>query len=220
MEYFDLISKRQSIRRYQEERIPRRDIEKILNAARIAPSGKNLQNWFFFVLDNKEIIEDLCEVIEAKNAEISDELAKKDEEAGARFRKFCKNFTLFVKGAPVVILTFGKDYLPSGYHELKMCGAAKEELDYLAYKPCPGMQNIGAAMEHIALAATDLGYGSCWLTSANYAGAEIENLMKEKTGIDKEDYFFTCMMSLGIPAEGVHKSPNRKNLDEITLFVD
>ena len=220
MEYFDLISKRQSIRRYKDESISRSDIEHILDAARVSPSGKNLQNWFFFVLDNKEIIETLCGVIAAKNEKISDELAKKDEEAGARFRKFCKNFTLFIKDAPAVILTFGKDYLPSGYQELKQCNASEEELNYLAYKPNPGMQNIGAAMEHMALAATDLGYGSCWLTSANYAGEEIKNLMKEKTRIDKEDYFFTCMMSLGLPAEGGHKSPKRKDLEEIAFFVD
>lgn len=220
MEYFDLISKRQSIRRYKDESVPRKDIEKILDAARISPSGKNLQNWFFFVLENKESIKALGEVIAAKNEKISAELAKQDEEAAARFGKFCKNFTLFVKDAPAVILTFGKDYLPSGYQELKRCHASEEELNYLAYKPNPGMQNIGAAMEHMALAATDLGYGSCWLTSANYAGEEIKNLMKEKTGIDKEDYFFTCMMSLGLPAEGEHKSPKRKNLKDIAFFVD
>lgn len=220
MEYFDLIAKRQSIRKYKEESIPREDLEKILEAARIAPSGKNLQNWFFIVLDKKKDIDALCEIIAAKNEKISAEMDKKEEEAAARFRKFCKNFTLFIQNAPAVILTFGRDYLPSGYHELKLTGAPEAELNYLAYKPNPGMQNIGAAMEHITLAATDLGYGSCWLTSANYAGEEIKELVKEKTGFDKEEYFLTCMMSLGVPADVEHRSPKRKNLEEVVLFVD
>ncbi|MCP1102686.1 nitroreductase [Aequitasia blattaphilus] len=220
MEYFDLISKRQSIRKYKEEGIPRKDIEKILDAARIAPSGKNLQNWRFFVLDTKENINLLCQVIADKNEEISAKLEKDDEEAANRFRKFCKNFTLFIKNAPVVILTLGKDYLPSGYHEMKKSGASEEELNYLAYKPNPGMQNIGAAMEHMTLAATDLGYGSCWLTSANYAGEEIVNLIKEKTGFDEEGFFFTCLMSFGVPADVEHKSPKRKELEDICYFVD
>lgn len=220
MEYFDLISKRQSIRKYKDESISRKDIEKILDAARIAPSGKNLQNWQFFVLDKKETIEELCEVVDAKNQEICTELAKRDEEAGARFRKFCTHFTLFVKNAPAVILTFGRDYLPSGYQELKRCDASADVLNYLAYKPNPGMQNIGAAMEHMALAATDMGYGTCWLTSANYAAEGIQSLIKEKTGFDNEEYFFTCMMSVGVPADVEHKSPKRKNLEDIVCFVD
>lgn len=220
MEYFDLIEKRQSIRRYKPESIARQDIEKILDAARVAPSGKNLQNWKFFVLDKQESIVELCAVIAAKNEEIAARMDQQDEQAGARFRKFCKNFTLFIKDAPVVILTFGKDYLPSGYQELKLCVASQAELDYLAYKPNPGMQNIGAAMEHINLAAYDLGLGACWLTSANYAAKEIENLIKEKTGFADAEYYFTCMMSLGIPAEGEHKSPKRKSLEDIAVFVD
>ncbi|MGF6991482.1 nitroreductase [Lachnospiraceae bacterium PM6-15] len=220
MEYFDLIAKRQSIRKYKEEPLPREDVEKILDAARLSPSGKNLQNWRFFVLDTKANIDALCEIIQGKNEEIAGRIAQTDEESGARFRKFCKNFTLFIKDAPVIILTMAKDYLPSGYQELKLSGAAQEELDYLAYKPNPGMQNIGSAMEHMALAATNLGYGSCWLTSANYAGTEIKAFIKEKTGFDKEEYFFTCMLSLGVPADTEHKSPKRKELADIAYFVD
>ncbi|MFV0363381.1 MAG: nitroreductase family protein [Suipraeoptans sp.] len=220
MEFFDLISKRQSIRKYKDEAIKRSDIEKILDAARLAPSGKNLQNWQFFVLDNKDDILTLCEAIVEKNAEIADSLSEVEEAAGERFKKFCKNFTLFIKDAPVVILTFARDYLPSGYHEMERIGIPEEELNYLAYKPNPGMQNIGAAMEHMALAATDLGYGSCWLTSANYAEAEIKEFITEKTGFDDEEYFFTCMMSLGVPLDAEHRSPGRKSLDQIVTFVD
>ena len=55
-------------------------------------------------------------------------------------------------------------------------------------KTNPGMQSIGAAMENMALEAVNLHYGSCWLTSANYAAAEIEALLKKRIGFEKEGY--------------------------------
>ncbi len=53
MEILEIISKRRSIRKYKKE-LPRdSDIEKILEAARWAPSGLNNQPWKFSVIKDK-----------------------------------------------------------------------------------------------------------------------------------------------------------------------
>lgn len=143
-----------------------------------------------------------------------------DEQKANRFEKFCANFTLFIEQAPVVVLTFAKTYYPSGYHELKLCGESETVLQELTWKANPGMQGIGAAMEHMALAAANKNYGSCWLTSANYAAEEIEQLIRETTEFEMEGWFFAAMMSIGVPAEGEHRSPSRMALDEICTFVE
>ncbi|MHB8125235.1 MAG: nitroreductase family protein [Desulfitobacteriaceae bacterium] len=44
MNTFEAISQRRSIRKYRNEKVPREQIEKVLVAAVLAPSGKNRQH--------------------------------------------------------------------------------------------------------------------------------------------------------------------------------
>lgn len=55
MEVFETINKRRSIRTYKNEHIPSEKIIKLLEAARLAPSAANRQNWKFVVVDDGEI---------------------------------------------------------------------------------------------------------------------------------------------------------------------
>jgi nitroreductase len=50
-----LINDRRSIRSYKSERIPKDKIEKLMEAARLAPSAGNRQNWKFIVVENEQI---------------------------------------------------------------------------------------------------------------------------------------------------------------------
>lgn len=54
---FRSIHERRSIRKYQDESIPRKYIDEILEAGRAAPSAKNRQPWKYIVLaaDTKRI---------------------------------------------------------------------------------------------------------------------------------------------------------------------
>ncbi len=47
----DLVQKRRSVRRYSDRPVPKEDILKCLEAARLAPSGCNSQPWHFIVID-------------------------------------------------------------------------------------------------------------------------------------------------------------------------
>ena len=119
MEFVDVIYSRKSIRKYKMQDVPDEDIRKIVDAARVAPSGKNCQNWYFVVLKNRIIIEKLRQVIQKENRNIVNRMKKLDVDKAERFEKFCNHFTLFIDKAPVVILTFAKTYYPSGYYEKK-----------------------------------------------------------------------------------------------------
>ncbi len=48
----DVITSRKSIRRYKPDPIPDEMIDKILEAARWAPTGENYQPWRFIVIRN------------------------------------------------------------------------------------------------------------------------------------------------------------------------
>lgn len=55
MNLYDLIIKRQSDRKYTDKPVLRADIEKCIEAARMAPSASNSQPWSFIVVDNPEL---------------------------------------------------------------------------------------------------------------------------------------------------------------------
>lgn len=218
MDLNQAIKERHSIRKFKNDEVPDDHIKEIIAAAGSAPSGENHQNWHFVAIKSHEWKEKIQKTIRDKNETMSLELDKIDQEKGLRFRKFCKNFTLFATEAPVLVLVFAKESLPPGYAESKMIGADEEVLDDLLQVRNPGMQNIGAAIQNFSLKAVELGYGSCWLSSGNYAGDEIEGLLKEAGIFNKEGYFMVAMMALGL-AEGQGRSPRRKELEEILTLV-
>jgi nitroreductase len=55
MGIFDTIKDMRSIRTYKGERIPKDKLEKLLEAARLAPSAGNWPNWKFIVIENEQI---------------------------------------------------------------------------------------------------------------------------------------------------------------------
>ena len=59
MDALDAIKKRRSVRDYTGEEIPREDLEKIVDAGRLAATGSNRQPWEFIVITNREMIEQL-----------------------------------------------------------------------------------------------------------------------------------------------------------------
>jgi len=60
---YELIKKRRSIRKYEPKEIEQDKLERVLDAARLAPSGKNVQGWKFIVVrdpQRKEQLVDAC----------------------------------------------------------------------------------------------------------------------------------------------------------------
>ncbi len=60
MEFFEVVKKRRSIRKYQEGKVPKEYVERILEAAFYSPSSMNRRPWHFVVVDDREIIQKLA----------------------------------------------------------------------------------------------------------------------------------------------------------------
>ena len=63
MKVYDSILSRRSIRRFAQQPIPRKTIEKMVNAARLAPSAANLQPVEYIVVDDKETCNQLFQTL-------------------------------------------------------------------------------------------------------------------------------------------------------------
>ena len=59
MDALEAIRKRRSVRKYTGDPIPRQDLETIVDAGRLAPTGGNRQPWEFVVVTGREMIDQL-----------------------------------------------------------------------------------------------------------------------------------------------------------------
>ena len=59
MNALEAIRKRRSVRKYTGEPIPKKDLEKIVDAGRLAATGSNQQPWDFIVVTDRAMIERL-----------------------------------------------------------------------------------------------------------------------------------------------------------------
>ena len=62
MDTLEAIRKRRSVRKFTGELIPREDLEKIVDAGRLAATGSNHQPWDFIVVTDREMIDRLIMV--------------------------------------------------------------------------------------------------------------------------------------------------------------
>ena len=59
MDFTTLAKHRYSCRNYKEEKPSGEILDEVLNAARLAPSAKNLQPWKFIVVDDETVLQDV-----------------------------------------------------------------------------------------------------------------------------------------------------------------
>ena len=153
MELLAAMKARRAIRKFKPDPIPDDYLRELLEAARLAPSGSNLQPWRFIIL--------------------------KSEEARAKLREATP--MPFVAEAPVVIVCCAdmRIFATSGerFKELKEAGAfigtplenpnprhylRRTRMDETTTKAYLSL-NAAIAIEHLTLRATDLGLGTCWV---------------------------------------------------------
>ena len=152
MDTLEAIGRRRSIRKFKPDPVDRGLITQLLEAARLAPSGSNVQPWKFVVVRSSQKRNLLCEAAYGQSM----------------FRE-----------APVVVVALGdrkifRKRLRRG-KELVDIGAVDARVMetvgrvYAAHQKDPAavdrtiLANCMIAIDHLTLAATSLGLGSCWV---------------------------------------------------------
>lgn len=165
MDVLEAIRKRYSCRSYQDRPIEQEKLDSIFEAARLAPSAKNLQDWRFVAVTEK----------------------------GTRQKvAACTNRPEVFNKAGVIIAAC------SVSDEVMRCGQAVAPID------------VSIALEHIALQATELGLGTCWIGS--FDTEKVRTIL----GIPA-DINIIELMTIGYPADDL-KQPNRKPIDKIMCY--
>ena len=212
MKNLDFIYNRKSVRKFKDNEVPREDIIKMLDAAIHEQSPKNQQTWHFVVIQNKELINKISDIVEKNHINLA-EMAKVEKQKKLMMT-LLPYYTCF-KNAPVLVVVYSKEYYMIEETILRDNNASDEVINELRF-PNSAAQGIGAAIENFLLAATELGYGTCYMTGPTHSKVEIEELIN----FEKDEYKLMAMISLGVAEEDTPNSAPRKPLDEVVTFID
>ena len=149
METLETIRQRRSVRKYTHQPITDEDLDAILQAGLSAPSGLNLQPWYFVAVRSEEKRRELISIMEQVDDRITPELEERFP-THPEIVSSTKHFIRTLGGAPVVLLAF---LLRDDYAD-----------------PRTAMLSVAAAVENILLAARDRGIASCWLAAPEQTG--------------------------------------------------
>jgi nitroreductase len=202
----EAIKQRRSIRSFRSDPVPEGAILEMLEAARLAPSGSNKQPWRFIVVterDERKKLRKIC----FDQAFI--------EEAPAVF-VCCVDLTAYAKAARE---KRSQEFIDSGViNELSGYFADPALWELILNEPdsdlnvhfASAMSNTYIAVEHIALTATALGLGSCWVGAVGSV-EEMNALFKLPPHT-----FVVAVMPVGYPVKVPPPRP-RISLDSILL---
>jgi nitroreductase len=195
----DAIHKRRSIRKFSDKPIAREVIEQIIQAGINAPSAKNRQPWRFVVVtadgEKTDMLNAMREGLQwmKKNA-----VASKEDR---QFLMGAWNTLHVMEQAPVTIFVLN----PEGKLPFVELQPFLERFMELA-----NAQSVGACIENMCLAATDMGIGSLWICDVFQAyHALIKWLDSDKQLI--------AALSIGYAEESPPTRP-RRPLGEITTW--
>lgn len=185
--FLELVKRRRSTHAYKPDPVPDEYVDKIIEAARWAPSGANSQPWEFVVVKKKDPRERIVEIFKAQG-EISYTI-EQTREPDHRFPPY-RNPPQGTPGfahAPVFIIACGDPRTKEAY-------PLKAKLDRGESNFYSG---LASTFLYMHLAATLLGLGSQWVSAS--AQDLMQARLKELLEIPYEFEIYD-MMALGYPA--------------------
>lgn len=201
MDVLEAIQKRRSIRKFKTTPLTSEQINNLLEAARLAPSGCNVQPWRFIIVNDTQLKTKLCE-------------ASFDQQ--------------FIKDAPIVIVCCSDLHswkeskektqellnradinLGEKCEKALMERVEKATADSTHERIPSAMLNVAIAIEHIVLTAVELGLGSCWVRL--FDEKKVKQILKLP-----EYVFAVALLPIGIPDEDPPARP-RLPLPKIVL---
>lgn len=180
---------RRSIRRYKDIPIPREQMIKLLDIARYAPSGHNSQGLSYLVVEGRENLLRVREIV----VDWMREVVRTQPALGKLF------------GMPPIIRAHeqGIDRVLRGAPQLVVAHAPKSLL--------PAVGSTTLALEYVELYAPALGIGTCW-AGYTQSCAQQTPALPEFLKIPA-DHAVTGILMVGYPEYSYHRLPPRNPLD-------
>ncbi|MGO8914889.1 MAG: nitroreductase family protein [Stellaceae bacterium] len=147
---------RRSIRSYGSEAVPPCVVDRLLQAATLAPSAHNRQPWRFVVLRAPE---SKAKLARAMGERLAEDRARDGDDAAAIARDVARSFAR-ITGAPLVLLVCASLAEMDAYPD-----APRAQAEQLM-----AVQSTAMAAQNLLLAAHAEGLAACWMCAPLFCG--------------------------------------------------
>jgi nitroreductase len=209
MQFRDLVESRVSVRQFAAGPVAPEDVREMVRLAGLAPSPNNSQPWQFVAVTRPALLEAMSAAVHTKVRAL---VPEPESEDARHARQRVEWFSTFFADAPLVVAVVLLPYHSVVETALETARVTAAQVN--AMRGQPDVQSLGAAVEHLLLAATDLGYGGCWLSGPLVARDALERLL----GIAAPGRL-AAMVAIGRPVSATaHRE--RKPVEEILRVID
>lgn len=187
-EFYELVQSRKSIRQYKSDPVPREVLERIFNQAAFhAPSGKNRQNWRFFIVQGKKR-DDYLKYSQKSWLGIKDILHKRLKPS---LYDFTERFFFTLGKAPVLIFAYSNN--------------SSEERHYTS------IGSVYMAVQNINLACQIEGLGCCTMGAPLEIKDEVDKFLgvTELPEYKAGELELLCGIVIGYPDHTPPKPPRQ-----------
>lgn len=190
-EALELIRTRRSTRAFSDKPVENELLEQLLEAGRHAPSGGNSQTTHFIVIENKEVLQKLAELVQQ-------EFAKMEVTPGM-YRSMASSITrskaggyVFHYNAPVLILT-------------------ANQADY-----SNNIADCSCALENMMIMANALDLGTCWINQLKWLNENETVTEYLKTlGLEENEKVYAAL-AVGYPQAELNRTPLPRKGNKVT----
>lgn len=185
MDALKVILERRSIRKFRTVPVPDEVLEEIVTAGTYAPSGINLQPWYFVVVRTPEKMSQVRALMAIVALKFNP-ILKEHFRGRPEIIEQTNNFMVTLGNAPACVLVYAN----------KKNDGDRDNV----------IESISAAIQNMQLAAWNRGVGSCWIGAPNHV--DCGGLFEAAFASDRGE--FVAALALGYPDEDP-KAPKRKS---------
>ena len=153
--FLELAKARRSIRRFKSDPISDEYVDKIVEAARWAPSGFNSQPWEFVVVKDKKLKDTIVKWVDRGHAANADMEATREPWQKQKPHP-SRDAEMDYRNAPVFIILMGDTRTQLGLPMVVRYDNYRRQVTFIS--------SLASAILYMHLAATTLGLGSQWVS--------------------------------------------------------
>lgn len=193
--FYRLVADRRSIRRYEASTIPAETLDRVLAAARWAPSAHNRQPWRFAILTpfhwKDRLARAMGDRLRRDRLADGDVVAAIDQDVARSYAR--------ITGAPVAIVV-----------ALDMADMDRYPDDRRRAEHTMAVQSAAMAVQNLLLAAHAEGLGACWMCAPLFCPEVVTEALGLPKGWEPQ-----AIVTLGLPA-GSGKPATRRPIEELS----
>jgi nitroreductase len=206
MQLRDAIEQRASAWEFTQEPVRLEDLRTMVELAGRAPSVNNAQPWRYVAVINPSLKQAMVQAVQRKLDEIL--RSPVDDREGEMFGKL-RTYCCVFDHAPAVLAVLTRTY--EGLVDWALSRSKMRLQDVQAMRGHPDVVALGASIQNLLLAATDLGYSSCWMTGPLVARDELQSILEVQP-----PWNLGALVAIG-RAAGQRPQARKQSVDEILI---